>query len=354
MATISKSAPVLVTGGSGYIAGWIIKYLLEEGRTVHATVRDPAKKKGLEHLHALSAAHPGQLKLFKADLLDAGSFDTSMQGCELVMHTASPFVISGFKDAYEALVRPAVEGTRNVLESANRVASVKRVVLTSSVASVFGDNIDMQVIGGGPFTEQHWNTSSNVKHQPYSFSKVEAEKEAWKIQKAQKRWDMVSINPGLVLGPSLTNNSASTSLETMKQLGNGTMRMGCPDYVMGIVDVRDVAIAHLKAGFTPKANGRHITNGGEPSLLQMGKILRKHFGEAYPFPKRITHKFMVWAVAPAVGLTREFVRRNVGLPLKFDNSRSIKELGLTYRPLSETVIDHFQQMLDDGVVKKRH
>jgi nucleoside-diphosphate-sugar epimerase len=354
MTTINPQSPVLVTGGSGYIAGWIINYLLAQGSTVHATVRDPSKKKGLEHLHALSAAHPGKLKLFKADLLDQGAFDAGMQGCELVMHTASPFVITGFTDAYEALVRPAVEGTRNVLDSCNRVPSVKRVVLTSSVASIFGDNIDMQGIGGGPFTEQHWNTSSSVDHQPYSFSKVEAEKEGWKIQKTQSRWDLVSVNPSLVLGPSLTNNSASTSLETMKQMGNGTMRFGAPDYRMGIVDVRDVATAHIKAGFTPAAEGRYIINGGEPSLLEIAQHLRAHFGNAYPFPKAVTPKPLVWLAAPFVGLTRGFVQRNIGWPLRLDNSRSKSGLDMSYRALKDTVVDHFQQMLDDGVLRKRH
>ncbi len=352
MTTINPKAPVLVTGGSGYIAGWIIKYLLEQGSTVHATVRDPAKKKGLEHLHAMAEAHKGKLKLFKADLLDVGSFDAAMQGVELVMHTASPFVISGFKDAHEALVRPAVEGTRNVLESVNRTESVKRVVLTSSVASIFGDNIDMQGAGGGPFTEANWNTSSSVAHQPYSFSKVEAEKEAWKFQKAQKRWDLVTINPSLVLGPALTTNSASTSIVTMKQLGDGTMRTGAPDLQMGIVDVRDVALAHIKAGLTPAATGRHILNNQVMGLLDIAKTLRRKFS-AYPFPKKLTPKWLVWTAAPFVGLTREFVTQNVGHPLALDNRRSIQELGLAYRPMDATLHEHFQQMLDDGQIKKR-
>ncbi|TXI81463.1 MAG: NAD-dependent epimerase/dehydratase family protein, partial [Cupriavidus sp.] len=138
MTTINPNAPVLVTGASGYIASWIVKYLLEAGHTVHGAVRDPGKKTGLEHLQKLSQEHPGRLKLFKADLLAPRSYDTAMEGCEVVMHTASPFVISGFRDANEALVRPALEGTRNVLESANRIGSVKRVVLTSSVVAIHG------------------------------------------------------------------------------------------------------------------------------------------------------------------------------------------------------------------------
>jgi nucleoside-diphosphate-sugar epimerase len=352
MTEISKAAPVLVTGASGYIAGWIVKYLLEAGHTVHGTVRDPARPKGLEHLKALSDAHPGKLKLFKADLLTPGAYDEPMQGCELVMHTASPFIITGFTDANQALVRPAVEGTRNVLEACNRVASVKRVVLTSSVAGIFGDNADLKSVPGGVFTEEHWNTSSSVSHQPYSYSKVAAEREAWKIQKAQTRWDLVTINPALVLGPSLARSSASTSISTMKQLGNGTMRAGAPKLVMGVVDVRDVAQAHILAGYNPAAEGRHIVCAGERSLLQLGTVLRGKFPQ-YPFPRKETPTFLVWLVAPLARLQRSFVKQNVGLPLRIDNRRSREKLGLSYRPIDQTVVEHFQQMIDDGLIRRR-
>ncbi|NNM51700.1 MAG: NAD-dependent epimerase/dehydratase family protein, partial [Pseudomonadales bacterium] len=154
--------PILVTGASGFIAGWIIKYLLEEGYTVHGTVRDPAKTTSVAHLLKIAEKAPGTLKLFKADLLDKGSFHAAAQGCGIVMHTASPFIIEGFTDANEALVRPAVEGTRNVLEAVNASSTVTRVVLTSSVASVYGDNIDLRKTSGGIFTEADWNTTSTV------------------------------------------------------------------------------------------------------------------------------------------------------------------------------------------------
>lgn len=353
MTSINPKAPVLVTGASGYIASWLVKYLLEAGHTVHGTVRDPAKSSGLEHLQALSKAHPGRLKLFKADLLAKGSYDEAMQTCELVMHTASPFVISGLKDNYEELVRPALEGTRNVLEAANRVISVRRVVLTSSVVSVYGDNIDGLQVPGGIFTEEHWNTTSTVDHQPYPYSKVVAEREAWDIQGKQSRWDLVTINPGLVLGPSLTKASASTSLVFIRQLANGTMYPGAPDLWMGVVDVRDVAMAHIKAGFTPAAKGRHLTNAANTTALEMGRILRRKFGGKYKFPRFTAPKLLVWLVAPMAGLTRKFVALNVGYKIGFDNRKGIRELGLEYRPLEQTVCEHFQQVLDDGLLRRR-
>ncbi len=351
--TIDPDAPVLVTGASGYVGSWIVRTVLEAGRTVHGTVRNPQKKSGLEHLHKLSEDHPGRLKLFKADLLEPGSFDEAMAGCELVMHTASPFLLSGFDDAEAALVRPALEGTRNVLDSVNRTPSVKRVVLTSSVVAIYGDNRDSLDVPDGVFTGEHWNTTSSVDHQPYSYSKTVAEQEAWRYQKAQDRWDMVTIHPGLVFGPALTKASDSASLSTMKQFTDGTLLAGAPDLTLPMVDVRDVAAAHLRAGFTPEANGRYIINAATPTLVEIGKILRDKFGRLYPFPRRTAHKPVVKAFAPLAGMTREFVDLNVGYPLAFDNSRSREELGLTYHPVDETFTEHFQQMLDDGIIRKR-
>jgi len=256
MTAIDPVAPVLVTGGGGYVASWIVRYLLEDGYTVRATVRDPAKPKGLEHLHAMSAAHPGKLTLWAADLLDEGSFTDAMRGCELVFHTASPFLLGKVKDPEEQFVRPAVQGTRNVLTSVNATESVKRVVLTSSVAAVYGDNADMK--GKRCFTDDDWNTTSSIDHQPYAYSKTVAEREAWATQAAQARWDLVTIHPGLVLGPSLTTASHSGSMTTMRHFTDYTMAAGAPALQMGVVDVRDAARAHIKACYLPEAHGRYI------------------------------------------------------------------------------------------------
>lgn len=350
MPNIDKSKPVLVTGGSGYLASWIIKMLLEDGIDVHATVRDPADGSKVDHLKALDQTSKNQLKLYQADLMDSGSFDEPMQGCDLVIHTASPFFFTGIKNAEAELIRPALEGTINVLEAANRTEAVKRIVLTSSVVAIYGDCADKAQAPGGIFTEKEWNVTSSSGHQPYSYAKTVAEKAAWEIAGKQDRWDLLTINPGWILGPSLSKRRDSTSIRIMMEFADGTYKRGVPELWNGIVDVRDAASAHIKAGYTPEATGRHIIVSTEASLLDIGNILRKHFGDDYPFPKKQAPKFVFWLIAPLFGFDRKFVKKNVGIKIKFDNSYSRADLKLSYIPFEQTVKDHFQQILDDGLL----
>ena len=135
-------SPVLVTGATGYIASWIVKKLLERGFTVHGTVRNLNDLQKIEHLLQLRAEYPGRLMLFEADLMKEESFDEAMEGCEIVIHTASPFFVQHIKDPDKQLIQPAQLGTRNVLLTANQHPTVKKVVLTSSVAAIYGDAAD--------------------------------------------------------------------------------------------------------------------------------------------------------------------------------------------------------------------
>jgi len=350
---IDRSKPVLVTGGSGYIASWLVKYLLDDGIDVHATVRDKSDDAKVGHLKRLAESSPGRLTLFEADLLDDGAFDVAMGGCELVFHTASPFVLSGVKDPQKELVDPAVAGTCSVLESANRTFTVKRVVLTSSVVSIYGDAADLHDFDRDVLTEDDWNTTSSLSHQPYPYSKAQAERAAWEVAGAQDRWDLVVVNPGFVLGPSLTTASRSATFDTVRQIVGGTMRMGAPPIELGVVDVRDVAQTHVEAGFTASASGRYICVSRSMTFLEMGRTLADAFGRHYPFPRRELPKAVVWLAAPTAGITRKYVTRNMGRPLRFDNRRAREELGVEFRPTETTVVEQFQQLLDDGVVRER-
>ena len=348
MKTIDKKKPVLVTGATGYVAGWLVKKLLEEGLTVHAAVRDPKNKEKLKFLDELAEKLPGKIVYFKSDLLEEGSYAEAMKGCELVFHTASPFTME-IKDPQKELIDPAKLGTRNVLEQATKTGSVKRVVLTSSCAAIYGDNADLKDTPNGVFTEEIWNTSSSLKHQPYSYSKTVAEQEAWKINKEQSQWDLVVINPSLVLGPAINpNNVTSESFNIVKQFGNGSMKAGAPKIGMGAVDVRDVALAHFNAGFTPEASGRYIVSGHNSSFLEMASTLLPTYGDKYPIPKKAMPKWLIWLLGPSINkaITRKYVSQNMGLPFIADNSKSIKELRMHYRPLEESMNEMFQQLID--------
>ena len=349
MKEIDSEKPILVTGGGGYIASWILRYLLEDGRTVRATVRSKSPEK-TGHLTRLAEGSPGTLELFEADLTRAGSFDEAMAGCELVMHTASPFFIEKSKDPEKELIGPARDGTRIVLEGANRTASVKRIVLTSSVAAVMGDAADIKNIQGDSFTEEHWNESSDLSHNPYPFSKTLAEREAWKIVEAQDRWDLLVINPSFVLGPALSDRSDSTSVNFMRDMVNGRFATGCPPFYFGVVDVRDVARAHILAGFTPGASGRHITSADTVPFLDMANILREKYGSQYKIPKKQVPAFMLYLIGPLFGLSWKYVARNAGIAYRMDNSYSKKDLGLEYRPIKETLIESIEQLEKNGQI----
>jgi nucleoside-diphosphate-sugar epimerase len=351
MKKIDKKKPVMVTGATGYVAGWLVKELLEAGLTVHAPVRNPDNKEKLKYLNRLADQYKGEIKYFKANLLEEGSYDEAMKDCELVFHTASPFT-SAVKDPQKDLVDPALLGTRNVLNSANRTNSVKRVVLTSSCAAIIGDSKDCMTYPNGVATEAQWNVTSTLDHQAYSYSKTVAEKEAWKMNEAQDRWDLVVINPSLVLGPGINPEGTSESFNIVKMIANGQMKMGAPDLRIGAVDVRDLAKAHFRGGFTPEAKGRHIISAEHTSLLQLGKDLREKYGDKYPFPKKTLPKWLVWLMAPASGLKRKMVSNNIGFDWKVDNSKAKKSLGMEYTPIKTSIVDFFDQMVEAGAFKK--
>ncbi|PLX04961.1 MAG: diaminohydroxyphosphoribosylaminopyrimidine deaminase [Marinilabiliales bacterium] len=352
MTEINKEKPVLVTGATGYVAGWLVKKLLEKGHLVHAAVRDPENPKKIDHLNKLAQNSAGKIKFFKTDLLVKGSYAEAMHECELVYHTASPFVLS-VKDPQKDLVDPAVLGTENVLDSANVITSVKRVVVTSSCAAIYTDASDCRNAPNGVLTEEVWNTTASLDYQPYSFSKTMAEKKAWEVQSQQSRWDLITINPSLVLGPSLNPKATtSESFSILKQMGDGSFKAGAPKMGIGLVDVRDVADAHYEAGFNPEAKGRYLTSAHNTNIVEMALSLQEKYGKEYPIPKKTLPKWLVMLVGPMTNkaFSRKMIKNNVNVEWKADNSKIRNELGITFRSLDETMEDSFQQLVDYNIV----
>ncbi|PKP78813.1 MAG: cinnamyl alcohol dehydrogenase [Alphaproteobacteria bacterium HGW-Alphaproteobacteria-3] len=333
----------LVTGGSGYVAGHLVELLLREGYSVHTTVRSLSSAAKLVSLNALEARYPDRLRLFQADLMKQGSFDAAVEGCDVVFHVASPFLFpEQIGDGRRDLLEPALEGTRNVLAAVNACETVRKVVLTSTVGAIFGDYIDVPALQGGVVQERFFNTTSTVENNPYHYSKVMAEREAWAICERQSRWKMVAINPGLILGPSLTPSSDSGSLFLLDELLSGYFFYGAPDFAFTYVDVRDVALAHLRAAINENAKGRYILAEREMiSLGDMARIVRPHHRRPWLLPRRRVPNWTIRILGPFFGLTQAYIRNHLGIRFTADNRRSIEELGIGYRPVEETLRDHY-------------
>ena len=355
MVEIEKSRPVLVTGATGYVAGWIIKQLLEEGITVHAAVRNPDDKNKRAHLDKIAEQTNGTIRYFKSNLLTEGSYLEAMKDCELIFHTASPFTVN-VKDPQKELIDPAVKGTENVLLAANITPTVKRIVLTSSCAAIYTDANECQIAPNRILTEDVWNTTASLTYQPYAYSKTLAEKKAWEIAGKQSQWDLITINPALVLGPILNPKyTTSESLNILKPFGDGSMKVGVPRLGTGVVDVRDVAKAHILAGFTSSAHGRYITMGHNTDFLEMGLALQSKYGNTYPIPKRSLPKWLLMIVGPMTNklFTRQVIRNNVNVKFNADNSKIKRELKMDFLPLKTTMEDSFQVLVDEKIIKSK-
>ncbi len=324
----NTQTPVMVTGATGYVASWLVRRLLEEGFSVHAAVRDPGNEAKISHLKQMADQLPGDLTFFQTDLLKEGSYKNAMNGCETVFHTASPFIVN-YEDPQTDLVDPALQGTQNVLNTANKTDSVKRVVLTSSCAAISGNVSEVALAPGGVLTEACWNQTSSLEQNPYSYSKTLAEKAAWEIADAQQNWKLVVINPALVLGPSASTRQTSASFDYVRMLGDGTFQNGAPQFQLGMVDVRDVAEAHMRAAFLPQAEGRHIVFAQSMALGDLANSLRETYGDKFAFPAFSTYEGEAWVA---------------------DNSKSQNQLGIEYHDVHIALREMFQQLVDAGQI----
>ncbi|KAJ7949249.1 cinnamoyl-CoA reductase 1-like [Quillaja saponaria] len=264
---------VCVTGASGFIASWLVKLLLQRGYTVKATVRDPKDPKKVSHLLALEGAEE-RLHLFKANLVEEGCFDSVVEGCECVFHTASPVKFNA-TDPQAEVIDPALKGTLNVLRSCAKVPYIKRVIITSSMATIYFKGIPLLpdvTVDETWFSDPAFVDKSKPWYS-YVVAKILAEEAAWKFAK-ENGFDMFTINPGLVMGPLLQSTLNLSVLPILNLInGSETFQNASQPWV----DVRDVANAHILAMENPSASGRYCLVEKVIHMSEVVKILRELF-----------------------------------------------------------------------------
>ncbi|KAI5062083.1 hypothetical protein GOP47_0022622 [Adiantum capillus-veneris] len=243
---------VCVTGGSGFIGSWIVFFLLQRGYRVRATVQSKDDEQETGHLLKFEGAHE-RLELFQADLLDYQAIASAIGKSVGVFHVASPCFLHQPKDPQKELLEPAKEGTLNVLKASHK-AGVKRVVLTSSVSAMYPNP---RLPAGVIVDENSWTDIKFCEENEawYPISKTLAEEVAWKFSR-DTGLNVVAINPGCVLGKMLQPR-LNASVAVLLNLLQGASDPQTFSWI-GIVNVKDVAIAHILLFEKPNANGRHL------------------------------------------------------------------------------------------------
>lgn len=333
---------VFVSGGSGYIAGFIIRQLVNEGWTVHTSVRDLARESAVR---AQIGVDDARLKFFTANLMDDAGWAEAMAGCSHVAHVASPLPSNAPKNDDELIV-PAREGALRALRFA-RAAGVRQFVMTSSVAAIaYGHGRERQ-----HFTEADWSNVDSPDAYAYVKSKTIAERAA-RDWVAANGGDMVfvTVNPSLVLGP-LTSSDFSTSLEAIKKLLEGSLP-GLPNFGFSVVDVRDVADLHVKCLTAPgMANERFIAAGPFMMMTEVAAILKAGLGrEARKVPSRRLPDFLVRFSAIFDPVVRQIIGElgNVR-DTSADHAKQI--FGWETRDARTTILDTARDMIRLGIVR---
>ncbi|XP_045199960.2 uncharacterized protein LOC123554112 [Mercenaria mercenaria] len=338
---------VLVTGASGYIATHIIRQLQEEGYKVRGTVRSLEDKERVERLQNLCPEAEYKLELVEADLTKPESWEPAVKDVTYVIHVASPFPSQAPKDESE-LITPAVEGTQAILKACVQAKSVKKVVLTSSsVAVCYGQAEPNKV-----YNEEDWMEAEKLDG--YGKSKLNAEKAAWDYVKElpdEDKIELAVVNPGYVMGPVL-HGAQCTSTDVVKRLLERNM-MFVPKLNFSLVDVRDVAAAHIKAMTLQEASGkRHILVNENMWMKEIAVILSNEFkSQGYNVPTSNCPNAML-SVYGVFNKSIKMIIPQCNKVIKFDNTRMKETLGITPREMKDTIIDMAYSLIEAGLVKK--
>ena len=329
---------VLVTGGSGFLGGWCLVELLRRGYEVRTTVRDLSREPQVRAAVGSEVDAGDRLTVLAADLRSDEGWEQAVEGCDHVLHVASPFPPSQPKDPHELIV-PARDGTLRVLRAALE-AGVGRIVLTSSVAA----------IGGGaqspsrPLTEEDWTDLANPDLSPYVQSKTIAERAAWDLIRDSGHADRLAVvNPGAILGPVI-GESRSYSLEVIERLLKGMP--GVPRIGFNFVDVRDVADLEIRAMTSPAAGGeRFIAVARFAWMAEVAEVLRERLGPAAAkVPTRTVPNLLVRAMAIFDPGVRSIVGQ-LGKELVYSSEKARTVLDWSPRQLEETILDTARSMI---------
>ena len=264
---------VLVTGISGFVGQHCAAELLKKGYAVRGSVRTLSKTDEVVNGIKKEIDPKGNLEFCELDLMNDSGWDKAMEGCDYVLHVASPFVVKVPKDENE-LIKPAVDGTLRALKAAKK-AGVKRLVLTSSTVAMHGGQTGLIKLN-----QDSWTNLNSKNVTAYFKSKTLAEKSAWefiKNQTGENKLELVVINPGPIYGPTLTGNLATEAMDFFRKLITGQVPM-LPRAYSVMSDVRDVATIHVAALEKVKANGKRfiVTTETPQAIQEIGKILKSN------------------------------------------------------------------------------
>ena len=344
MMSEEKNETVLVTGGSGYVAGWMIVGLLRQGYRVRATLRNLEREKDVRAAIAGQVDAGGRLAFFQADLLRDDGWEGAVAGCDTVFHVASPM---GQGDAKADLVRPAREGTLRVLQAASK-HRVRRFIYTSSTAAAEAPSISGELQPRSD--ESTWTDAQKKGLGEYPKSKTLAERAAWDfIQQDSSGMTLTAVLPGMILGPVMAK-SVSGSLEMIYRLLKGKVP-AIPNIGFAITDVKDLVDLQLRAMTSPgAADQRFLAVGGFLWMSEMASLLRERLGpKASSVTSRTLPDFVV-RLAARFQQEARFISPMLGQRREFYAGKAASVLGWYPRPSSEVVLACAESMLKKGLI----